>query len=146
MAKIDEIIGTFNALDEALRLEVLLDYANKLPDLPADLAARADADDGRVHECMTPVWLWVREGEGGGVEIHARVGEEAPTLRGIISVIVHGYSGATAGELAELPKDLVQQLGLGNLVRMNRLVGLSAMIERVRREARALQEKEGASP
>ena len=89
-----------------------------------------------VHECMTPVWLWVRD-DGGEARVHAKVGEEAPTLRGIVSVIIHGYSGGPIEELAALPRDLVQRLGLGGVVRMNRMVGLSAMIERIRREAGA---------
>ena len=146
MPKVNDIIDTFQSLDEQIRLEVLLDYANKLPDLPPDLAHAADNDDsGRIHECMTPVWLWVvRDDTAGGVRIHARVGREAPTLRGIVSVIAHGYEGADPEELAQLPGDLVNRLGLGGVVRMNRLVGLNAMIERIRREANALTDSENA--
>lgn len=144
MATIDQIIDTFQSLDEQIRLEVLLDYANKLPELPPELARAADSDDsGRVHECMTPVWIWVaRDGSGEGVRVYARVGEEAPTLRGIVSVIAHGYEGASPWALAQLPGDLVTRLGLGGVVRMNRLVGLNAMIDRIRREAGALIERE----
>lgn len=142
MPKLDDIIATFTSLDEPLRLEVLLDYARKLPELPADLAERADADEARVHECMTPVWLWVRTDGQGHVALHARVGEEAPTLRGIISVIAHGHEDATPQQLAQLPRDLVQRLGLGGVVRMNRMIGLGAMIDRIRREADALTKQE----
>jgi len=138
VASIDRIIDTFASLDDQLRLQVLLDYANKLPALPAELEEEASRDEGRVHECMTPVWMWVRESDGGGVRLHAKVGEEAPTLRGIVSVIAHGYEGAPAGELAELPNDLVNRLGLSGVIRMNRLVGLNAMMSRIRREASEL--------
>ena len=138
MPDLERITSTFQAVDEQTRLQVLLDYAKKLPDLPADLAESAANDgSGRVHECMTPVWMWVRK-EADGVRVHARVGEEAPTIRGIISVITHAYRGASAEELANIPNDLVQKLGLGGVVRMNRLVGLNAMLERIRRQARAI--------
>ncbi len=142
MANIADIIDTFQSLDEQLRLEVLLDYADKLPAPPENIASKTDPESARVHECMTPVWLWVAsdndDNQGPGIRLYAKIGEEAPTLRGIVSVIAHGYRDAPATELAQLPNDLVQQLGLGGVVRMNRLVGLNAMIQRVRREASAL--------
>lgn len=139
MAKIDEIISTFQSVDESMRLEVLLDYAKKLPELPDDLAAEADSDNALVPECMTPVWLWVRP-ENGHARIHARVAEEAPTVKGMLSVIIHGYDEASPDELANLPDTMINDLGLSRLIRMNRAVGLGAIIERIRRQARRLKE------
>ena len=144
MAKIDQIIDTFQSLDPELRAEVLLDYARKLPELPGELAEAADRDDARVPECQTPVWLWVVP-EGDGVRLHARVAEEAPTVKGLLSILVHGYSGAPREEVAQIPNDLVQRLGLSSLVRMNRMVGLSAMIQRVRRRANEIPAAEASS-
>lgn len=144
MATIGEIEDTFRSLDEQLRLEVLLDYANRLADPPDSLAGESEADTARVHECMTPVWLWLRRDDGGGVRLHAKIGPEAPTLRGIVSVIAAGYDGAAPDELANVPLDLVQRLGLAGVVRMNRMVGLTAMIERIRREAAALADESRA--
>lgn len=122
-----------------MRLEVLLDYAKKLPELPDDLAAEADSDNALVPECMTPVWLWVRP-ENGHARIHARVAEEAPTVKGMLSVIIHGYDKASPDELANLPDTMINDLGLSRLIRMNRAVGLGAIIERIRRQARRLKE------
>lgn len=139
MANIDEIISTFQSVDEPMRLDVLLDYAKKLPELPDDLAAEADSDDALVPECMTPVWLWVRH-ENGHARIHARVAEEAPTVKGMLSVIIHGYDEASPDELAGIPDTLINNLGLSRLIRMNRAVGLGAIIERVRRQAREMKE------
>ncbi len=121
-----------------MRLQVLLDYANRLPNPPPELASQIGKDDtARVHECMTPVWLWVVPGEGGSVRLHVHVGEEAPTVRGVLSVIVHAYEGATPDEIASMPDDLVERLGLGPVLRMNRVVGLHAMIKRIKRETAA---------
>jgi len=139
MAAIDGIISTFQSVDEAVRLEVLLDYAKKLPDLPEDLAAEADSDDALVPECMTPVWLWVRR-EDGHARIHARVADEAPTVKGMLSVLIHGYMDAAPEELAAIPDTLVADLGLSRMIRMNRAVGIGAIIERVRRQAREMKE------
>lgn len=140
MAKIDEIITTFNSVDEQLRLELLLDYARRLPPLPPELEAEADQEDRRVPECMTPVWLWVLATDGG-VRIHAKVAEEAPTVQGFLSILVHGYADATPSDLAALPQDLPNQLGIARAIRMNRAVGLSAIVRRVAREAERLSQQ-----
>jgi cysteine desulfuration protein SufE len=140
MAAIDDIIATFQSVEAPLRLELLLDYARRLPALPPALEAEADLDERRVPECMTPVWLWVRE-EDGRVQIHAKVAEEAPTVQGFLSILIHGYTDATPGALAALPPDLPNRLGIANVIRMNRAVGLSAIVRRVAREGERLAQQ-----
>ncbi len=142
MSKLDDIISTFRSFEGEMRLQVLLDYANGLPKPPPELMATIGKDDAaRVHECMTPVWLWVVPGEGGeggkSVKLFVHVGEEAPTVRGVLSVIVHAYEGATPDEIAAMPEDLVERLGLAPVLRMNRVLGLHAMIKRIKRETAA---------
>jgi len=134
MSRLDEIIETFASVDDELRLEILLDYARKLPPLPAELAAERDLGDHRVPECMTPVHLWILP-ENGHVRIHADVAEEAPTVQGFLSIIIDAYDGGTRDALVEMPADLLNRLGLGRQVRMNRAVGLNAIIQRIKREA-----------
>jgi cysteine desulfuration protein SufE len=140
---IEAIISMFRSVDEELRLQLLLDYARKMLAPPPSLSA-IKGDDAVVHECMTPVRLWVRQ-ENGHIRVYAQVGEEAPTVRGFISIIAHGYAGASARELAAIPSDLVSQLGLSGVIRMNRVVGLNAVIQRLRREAEQFV-AEGVAP
>jgi len=134
MPGIEEIISTFQSVDEQTRLQLLLDYSKRLPELPGELAAKANEDEGRVHECMSPVWLWVVP-DNGRLRIHARVVEEAPTVRGMLGVLSAAYDGAPAEALRSIPMDLVSKLGLSGVIRMNRMVGLNAIIHRIRREA-----------
>lgn len=132
--RLAEILDLFNSVDEEMRLELLLDYSKKLPPIPDRLAEQRDAGMNRVPECMTPVFLWI-EGEPGELHIHVDVAEEAPTVKGILGVIVTAFDGGTAEELQEIPLDLVNRLGLGGQIRMNRAMGVSAIINRVRRAA-----------
>ncbi len=138
MSRLDEIISEFQSVDDELRLAMLLDFANRLPPLPPEFAEQRDRGEHRVPECMTPVFLWVvREDDGGEgrIRLHADVAEESPTVRGILSLVVHAYDGAAPRELASLPTDLVNRLGLQRQIRMNRAVGLNAILQRIRREA-----------
>jgi cysteine desulfuration protein SufE len=137
--RLQDIIDTFRSVDEEMRLDALLDYSKRLPALPERLQARRDAGLNRVPECMTPVFLFVErnECEPERVRLFIDVAEEAPTVRGILGIIVAAFDNAEAGEIAEIPTDLVNRLGLGAAIRMNRLVGLSAILQRIRNAAAA---------
>ncbi|NJL31267.1 MAG: SufE family protein [Phycisphaerales bacterium] len=129
---LDDIMDTFASVDQDTRLELLLDYAQRLPALPKHLQTQRDMGMNKVEECQTPVFLWI-EHEGEKVRIFADVAEEAPTIRGLISIMVHGLDGATPEEVQALPGDLLAKLGLSGVIRMNRAVGLAAMIARIRK-------------
>jgi cysteine desulfuration protein SufE len=134
---IDDIAADFSAVDDDLRLAMLLDHAKKLPPAPADLLAAPDLDARRVRECMTPVHLWVLPDADrpGAVRVHVAVAEEAPTVKGVLSIVARACDRRTPEEIASFPTDLVGRLGLGSCLRMNRVVGLSAIIARIKREA-----------
>jgi len=134
---LNEIIATFQGADPELRLELLLDYAKSLPGLPARLREAGTLAAARVPECQTPVFLFV-EAEGDKVRLCAEVAEEAPTVRGFVSILVRAFDGARLADLAEAPADLLQQLKLDHVIRMTREVGLSAILYRLKREAARL--------
>ena len=86
MSKLDEIIEMFQSVDAQMRLELLLDYSKRLPPLPEKYHAQRDAGLHRVPECQTPVFLRI-EPENSSVQIHFDVAEEAPTVRGFLSIL-----------------------------------------------------------
>jgi cysteine desulfuration protein SufE len=131
--KLDRYISRFRAADRATRLETLLDFAQRLPPLSAERQERKE--NFRVPECQTPVFLWV-DVEGGTVTISADVPRESPTVRGFVSLLVHGLEGATPAEVAALPDDLLHSLGLDETLGMMRTQGLTAIVRRIKRAAR----------
>ena len=137
MARLDTIVRRFQQADRDTRLETLLDYSRKLPPLPGHLAAAREAGLNRVHECQTPVFLWVEAGERPDdiVAVHADVPRESPTVRGFVALLIQGLQGMTRAEVAALPADLLDQLRLGETIGMNRTQGLSAIVTRIRRAA-----------
>jgi cysteine desulfuration protein SufE len=137
MARLDTIVRRFQQADRDTRLETLLDYSRKLPPLPDRFAQAREAGLNRVHECQTPVFLWVEAGERPDaiVEIHADVPRESPTVRGFVALLIHALQGMTRAEVAALPVDLLDQLRLGETIGMNRTQGLSAIVARIRRAA-----------
>src|SRR3954453_12331492 len=132
MPPLESLIPRFKAADRQTRLETLLDYSKKLPPLPARYEAEKEQGHNRVHECQTPVYLWV-EVDRGKVHIHADVPPESPTVRGFISLLAKNLGGAAPADVARLPDDLLDQLGLSETLGMNRTQGLTAILYRIKR-------------
>ena len=136
-AKIDRLHDEFADLDLRERLELLLEFADGLAPLPQRLQAEKDAGEHRVHECMTPVFLWI-ERENGLVQIHADVAPEAPTVKGFVGILADVFSGAPPEEVLSAPPDLVEKLGLTQALGMQRMRGMHAILHRVRAETAKL--------
>ena len=138
-ATLDKAIRRFRGADTQTRLELLLDYANKLPDLPERFRAARDQGLNRVPECQSPVYLFLEQ-QDGGLILHADAPREAPTVRGFVSLLGRGLKGASPAEVAALPGDLLDQLGLTEALGMTRMHGLTAMVGRIKRMAGEMKE------
>lgn len=136
-AALDSIVRELAEADRQERIELLIDFAKSLPPLPERLAAQKDATH-RVEECQSPVYLFV-ELEGDRVSLHADAPIEAPTVRGFVSILVEGLAGATAEEVLAVRGDLIERIGLLEILGMLRVRGLGGVLARIKAEvARAL--------
>ena len=121
----------FRRAGREMRLQLLLGYAKRFPELPPELVEARDAGLNRVHECQTPLFLWVGV-EEGRVRIHADAPREAPTVRGFMSFLIDVLDGEPPQAAADLPDTLLEDLGLGEVLGVMRTQGLGAVIRRVK--------------
>jgi cysteine desulfuration protein SufE len=131
--KLDEIVAEFADLDAREKLELLVDFAKGLPPLAADYEARKAADDSRVHECQTPVFLWTEITAGGTARLVAEVAPEAPTVKGFVAILAEAINDRPAVEAAEVADDVLDRMGLADVLGMMRARGLQAILARIRR-------------
>ena len=134
-AKLEQIIGEFADLEPRERLEMLLEFAEKLPPIPERYEAERDAGLHRIEECQTPTFIWV-ELVDGRVQIYADCAPEAPTVKGFVSILVEAFSGATPEEVMATPDDLLKRLGLIEALGMVRMRGLAAIQHYIRAQVR----------
>jgi cysteine desulfuration protein SufE len=137
--KLDRIVDEFAGLEPRERLELLLEFAESLPPLPPRLQAEKDRGEHRVHECQTPVFLWV-EVENGQVQVYADVAPEAPTVKGFVGILADAFFGASVEEVLSVPPDLLQRLGLLQALGMMRMRGLQAILFTIRDQVRRASE------
>jgi cysteine desulfuration protein SufE len=128
--RLDDLIAELRDADRQERIELLIDLAKSLKPLPPRLEALKDATH-RVEECQSPVYLFV-ELDGDHVQLFADAPIEAPTVRGFVSLLIEGLDGGTVADFQNLPLDLVQRCGMLEILGMQRISGLSAMVRRLK--------------
>lgn len=114
---------------------MLIEFAGNLP-APSPGRSGSASSDCRIQECQTPVDLWVDVLEGK-VRLEASVPEKSPTVRGFVSLLVEGLTGATLEEIRELPDDLLPSLGLAETLGMTRQRGFRGIVGHIKRRAAA---------
>ncbi|QEW00072.1 SufE family protein [Microbacterium caowuchunii] len=130
-----EIRDDFLALPEPERLQLLLEFSQELPAVPAEFSDHPEMTE-RVAECQSPVYILIEVGEEGIVTMHATAPAEAPTTRGFASILAQGISGLTADEVLGIPDDFPRSIGLTRAVSPLRIAGMTGMLLRAKRQVR----------
>lgn len=135
-AALAEIRDEFLELDEPIRLELLLEFANELPPVPERYEGHPELTE-RVVECQSPVYIVIDLDDDGLVHMHATAPREAPTTRGFASILVQGISGLTVDEVLAIPDDFPHSIGLTRAVSPLRISGMTGMLMRAKRQVRS---------
>lgn len=133
MTRLEAIAAELQSVDDATRLELLLDYANALPPLAEEYHAIRDAGLGMVHECQSPVFLMVEVADDV-VKLRADVPREAPTARSFVTLLLQSFDGETPAAVLAAPDDILPLFCLTNILGMQRTRGLRAIYHRVKQE------------
>jgi len=129
-----EIQEAFLELSERDRLQLLLEFARELPDLPARYADHPSLLE-KVEECQSPVRAFA-EVEADGVHFYATAPQESPTTRGFASILAQGLTGLTPQQVLAVPDDFAMTIGLTRAVSPLRLHGMAGMLTRAKRQVR----------
>jgi cysteine desulfuration protein SufE len=138
-AKLAEIVADFAWCEGREKLELLLQYSERMPPLPPWLEEIHDRMD-QVHECMTPVFIHA-ETRDQGIHFFFDVPRESPTVRGFAAILGIGLNGTAPGEILKIPNDFYYQMGLENVLTHQRLNGISAILAHIKRLAATELEK-----
>jgi cysteine desulfuration protein SufE len=133
--RLQEIADEFRAVPETSRLQLLLEFAQELPPLPARYAANHELLEP-VPECQTPLFLAVEVDPDATVHLFFDAPPEAPTTRGFAGILHAGLDGLNEDDVLATPGEFTSQLGLQDLVSPLRLRGMAAMLARIKNQIR----------
>lgn len=131
--KLQRIVDLFAAAPKEIKLQALLDYSNRVPPLPPELAEHTERLE-KVPECQSPFFLATEVTPDGGVILSFESPREAPTTRGYAGILSEGLAGATAEEVLAVPSDFYVDMGLEEVVSPLRLRGMDAILSRMKRQ------------
>lgn len=134
---IANLIEDFQSIDVPDRLELLLEFSEKLPELPERYQDHPDLLE-RVEECQSPVYLFVEvaRDERKTVNVYFTAPQEAPTTRGFASILRECLDGLSAADVLNADDLLPDKLGLTQAISPLRIRGMRAMLARIKRNVR----------
>jgi cysteine desulfuration protein SufE len=133
--KLARVVDRFSRAPKELRVQALLQYAQKVPPLPDDLLHDRSSLE-QVHECQTPFFLATRVDADGAVHLFFDAPVESPTVRGFAGILFEGLEGASRQDVLDVPPAFYTGMGLESVVSPLRLRGMSAILGRLQRQVR----------
>ncbi|MBM2616849.1 SufE family protein [Actinoplanes sp. LDG1-06] len=133
--KLAGIVDEFASAPRDVVLEMLLEFADAMPPLPADLAGHDGME--QVPECQTQFFLKATVRPDDTVEVFFDCPPEAPTTRAFAGILAEGLEGATTTEILGVPDDLYARMGLSQAISPLRIRGGTAILSRLKRQVAA---------
>jgi cysteine desulfuration protein SufE len=131
--KLQEIVDDFALAEKQEKVELLIQYAESLPPLPAWLEDERDTMDA-VPECMTPVHVF-GELKDGRITFHFDIPPQAPTVRGLAAILANGLNGCTPEEILSVPADFYLAMDLQEAISHQRLNGFMGILAHMKQIA-----------
>jgi cysteine desulfuration protein SufE len=132
--KLAEIVDEFVTAPRELVLEMLLEFSDAVPPLPAELSGHEGME--QVPECQTQFFLRAEVQPDDTVTTYFDCPPEAPTTRAFAGILAEGLAGASAAEVLAVPDDLYTRMGLAQSISPLRVRGGTAVLGRLKRQVR----------
>lgn len=131
--KLQTIVDMFQEARGKEKLELLLEFAMELPELPPRFQGEANQME-QVVECQTPFFM-SSEVINGKMMFYYDAPLEAPTIRGFASILAQGINNISAEDVLKIPTDLYVYFGLNEVLSPLRLRGMNAVLFKIKAHA-----------
>ena len=125
------LLELFEFAEPEERLELLIDYGNRLAPLPHEYVSLRDSGAFIVHECQAPVFFMV-EARGDVLHIEVDAPAEAAIARGFAALLKEVFNGKQLQDAEDIPENMLGALHIEGLLGMQRRRGLGAIYNKVR--------------
>jgi cysteine desulfuration protein SufE len=135
MMTLDEIVDVFELLgDWEQRYQYLVELGEGLPDMPKEYYT----DDNKV--CMSQVWVQVYADAADPNQLHYHGDCDTSVIKGVLALLFQLTDGKSADEIQRLDVDeMFERLKLDEHLSPNRHVGVYAIVELMKQQARDLK-------
>ncbi len=142
MTELADILETFDLLgDWEQRYQYLIELGERLPAMPDVLKT----DENRVKPCMSTVYVAAYQDHQhpDGIRYHGDC--DTAVIKGVLALLIELFSGRKTADIHTLDTDaLFEQLQLAEHLSPNRHVGIYAIVDLMKSQARDLREAQVA--
>ena len=133
---LQDVVDDFAGSPVELRIELLVELGDQVPELPEELAGHPERFE-QVEECQTPFFLAAEVDEERRAWVWFDCPPQAPTTRGFAGILSAGLHGADADAVLAVPDDFHHAMGLAEAISPLRLLGMDAILRRLKRQVAA---------
>ena len=139
MTTLDDIVDIFEILEDwEQRYQYLIELGEKLPPMPAEYKT----EDNKVRGCMSQVWVHPYNDVADPGRLHYYGDCDTSIIKGVLALLIQLADNKTADELNQLDVDeLFERLNLDDHLSPNRHVGVYAIVELMKQQARELHKQ-----
>ncbi len=140
MKTLDDIVDIFELLEDwEQRYQYLIELGEKLPAMPIVHKTK----DNKVKGCMSQVWVYAYLNDKDADKLHYHGDCDTSIIKGVLAVLIQLADDKTAADIQQLDVDeLFERLNLDEHLSPNRHVGVFAIVELMKQQAHALQNKQ----
>jgi len=134
--RLEETVALLEGLERSERIDALIGLAERFREVPERVATRPFPPERRVPACESEAYVWSEPADDGSLAFHFAVeNPQGISAKAMAVLLAEGLAGAPAAEVGELPVSIVERV-FGRELSMGKSMGLAAMVQFVRREAR----------
>ncbi|NNF95552.1 MAG: SufE family protein [Halobacteria archaeon] len=139
MTTLADIVDIFELLEDwEQRYQYLIELGEKLPPMPAE----HKTEDNKVRGCMSQVWVHPYTDIAEPSKLHYYGDCDTSIIKGVLALLIQLADNKTAAELDQLDVDeIFERLNLDDHLSPNRHVGVYAIVELMKQQAREIQKR-----
>lgn len=134
MMTLDEILENFEFLEDwEDKYRYVIELGRTMPEFPEDKRIA----EYKIEGCVSQVWLIKNIDTTPEESVLSYTGDsDAHIVRGLVALVLAAFSGRKASDIIEFDTDsMFSQIGLREHLTPQRSNGLSAMVNRIKRDA-----------
>lgn len=130
---LQEVIDEFAEIEDAMeRLEILMDFADEVDELPCD----EWSDENLVKGCQSIAHIVIEQRDG---TIWMRAAADAKMVQGLMGILTIAVNGGTAEQVLELTPDFVVEMGVLNTLTPSRSNGFRTMFDMIQKAVKEMK-------
>jgi cysteine desulfuration protein SufE len=130
---LQEVIDEFAEIEDAMeRLEILMDFADEVDELPYE----EWSDENLVKGCQSIAHIVIEQRDG---TIWMRAAADAKMVQGLMGILTIAVNGGTAEQVLELTPDFVVEMGVLNTLTPSRSNGFRTMFDMIQKAVKEMK-------